>query len=110
MNKTIEIRAGLEADYADVYSAEAIAALQAVAGFDQEIKDVMRARIDRRRARARDGERIAFLDPASTIARTNINVQDARDGNFEGSEVPHDLECRHAGMFGKHLSGWLTNA
>ena len=54
----------------------------------------MRSRIDRRAHRALDNERMTFLDPGSTIARTGIKVQDARDGNFEGSELPHDLQCQ----------------
>ena len=40
----------------------------------------------------RNKERIDFLDPNSLIPRTNIKVQDARDGNFIGSEIPHDLQ------------------
>src|SRR4029453_7362961 len=31
-------------------------------------------------------------DPNATIARTNIRVQDARDGTFNGSEIPADLQ------------------
>jgi malate synthase len=51
----------------------------------------MSARIQRRAARARDRRRIEFLDPGGTIPGTAIGVQEARDGNFEGSEVPPDL-------------------
>ena len=51
----------------------------------------MAARIERRAARARNRRRIAFLDPATTIPGTEITVQDARDGKFEGSEIPADL-------------------
>ena len=40
----------------------------------------------------RDRRRIAFLDPQSIIPRTQITVQDARDGKFIGSEIPNDLE------------------
>ena len=32
-----------------------------------------------------------FLDPNTTIGRTQIKVQDARDGNFTGGEIPPDL-------------------
>jgi malate synthase len=52
----------------------------------------MASRIERRRARAASRERIGFLDPNTTIPRTNIRVQDARDGKFVGSEIPADLE------------------
>ena len=94
MNKTIQIRTGLEASYSDIYTPEAFAAVQALAELDHEVKEVMRSRIDRRAQRALDNERMTFLDPGSTIARTGIKVQDARDGNFEGSEIPHDLQCQ----------------
>jgi malate synthase len=53
---------------------------------------VMAARIARRAARAHKHERIAFLDPLSTIARTAIRVKDARDAAFVGSDIPPDLQ------------------
>ncbi|MDH3424831.1 MAG: malate synthase, partial [Gemmatimonadota bacterium] len=49
-------------------------------------------RIERRAARARGRERIAFLPAESTIAGTDITVQAARDGDFDGSPIPKDLE------------------
>jgi malate synthase len=51
----------------------------------------MQARIERRAARARERRRIAFLDPVALIPRTGITVQDARDGRFDGSDIPADL-------------------
>ena len=87
----IEIRGTLEASYPDVFTSEALAALAALAPLDADRKAVMRARIDRRAARMRDRRRIAFLDPQSIIPRTQIKVQDARDGKFIGSEIPADL-------------------
>ena len=42
--------------------------------------------------RERTGQRIAFLDPKELIPRTGIRVQDARDGSFDGSEIPADLK------------------
>src|SRR5262249_50173084 len=62
------------------------------AGFDADRKALMAARIARRAARARNKQRIAFLDPQATIGRTRIKVQDARAGTFEGSEIPRDLQ------------------
>src|SRR5262245_44190492 len=88
----LEIRGGLQSEYGDVYTDEALAALNALASLDKDRQAVMRARIERRNARARDKQRIAFLDPNSTIARTKIKVQDARDGNFVGREIPLDLQ------------------
>src|SRR5205809_362526 len=51
----------------------------------------MAARIERRAARARRQQRIAFLDPQATIARTKIQVQAARAGDFMGAKIPNDL-------------------
>src|SRR5438876_6784265 len=89
--RTLEIRGNLENAYADVFTPEAVAALEALAGLDADRKAVMAARIERRAARARNKQRIAFLDPQATIARTTIKVQDARDGAFVGAEIPRDL-------------------
>ena len=92
--RTLEIRGNLENAYADVFTPEAVAALAALAGLDADRKAVMAARIERRAARARNKQRIAFLDPQATIARTTIKVQDARAGAFIGAEIPGDLR-RH---------------
>src|SRR5436305_3084693 len=90
--RKLEIRANLENTYADVFTPEAIAALEALAGLDADRKAVMAARIARRAARARNQQRIAFLDPQAAIARTKIKVQDARAGKFIGAEIPRDLQ------------------
>ncbi len=90
--RTLEIRGNLENAYADVFTPEAVAALEALAGLDADRKAVMAARIERRAARARNKQQIAFLDPQATIARTKIKVQDARDGVFIGGEIPKDLQ------------------
>jgi len=90
--RKLEIRDNLESAYPDVFTPEALAALEALAGLDTDRKAIMKSRIERRAARARNKQRIAFLDPQATIARTNIKVQDARDGNFVGSEIPKDIQ------------------
>ncbi len=92
MSDHIEIRAGLREEYRDVYTHDALAAIQALAPLDAEVKRVMRARIERRRNRFDARRRIEFLDSDAAIAGTNIRVRDAREGNFEGSPIPHDLE------------------
>ncbi len=89
--RTIEIRGTLEHDYPDILTPAALAALQALAPLDADRKSLMAARIARRATRARNKQRIDFLDPHATIGRTQIKVQDARDGNFTGSEIPPDL-------------------
>src|SRR5689334_3587890 len=90
--RKLEIRDNLEHTYADVFTPEAVAALEALADLDADRKALMAARIERRAARARDQQRIGFLDPQATIARTTIKVQDARAGAFVGSEIPRDLQ------------------
>ena len=90
-SRPIEIRGTLETTYPDVFTAEALSALAVLAPLDADRKAVMKARIARRAARVRDRQRIAFLDPQSLIPRTQIKVQDARDGKFTGSEIPGDL-------------------
>jgi malate synthase len=88
----LEFRTGLQTSYADVFTPDSIAALGALSRFDDDRKAVMAGRLERRAARVRNKQRITFLDPASYIARTRIKVQDARDGNFVGSEIPADLQ------------------
>jgi len=86
------IRDALQRDYQDVYTPEALAALEALAGFNRDIKEAMAARIERRARRFRNREYIAFLNPDDTIPRTDISVRDARDGKFAGPEIPDDLK------------------
>src|SRR6516164_10445757 len=88
----LEIRGNLKNEYRDVFTDEAIAALNALAHLDKDRKQLMAARIERRAARFKSKQRLTFLDPQSTIGRTKIKVQDARDGNFVGTEIPKDLQ------------------
>jgi malate synthase len=88
----LEVRGNLRDQYSDIFTSEALGALSELAMFEEERREVMDRRLRRRAQRAREGERIRFLDPDSSIPRTNIKVQDARDGRFVGSEIPHDLE------------------
>jgi len=88
----LRIRDELLEKYPDVYTPEALAAIEALAVYNREQKALMSKRIRRRAKRFAEGERIAFLDPGATIARTSITVADARAGNFDGSEIPRDLE------------------
>jgi malate synthase len=87
----LEIRAGLETAYQDVLTREAVGALRALSRFDADRRAVMAARTARRQKRSRAKARIGFLDPQALIPRTQIKVQDARDGNFVGGEIPHSL-------------------
>ncbi len=89
---SIEVRAGVQERYPDVYTYDALRVIEALARFDQDRKEVMEARMVNRASRYRDHERIQFLDPDAMIPRTDISVQDARSGNFVGATIPHDLK------------------
>src|SRR3989338_8751025 len=90
--RQVVIRQGLQELYPDVYTPEALEALEVMARFNQDVKDVMKKRIERRARRMANHERIQFLNPNDLIPGTNIKVQDAQDGKFKGSSIPHDLE------------------
>jgi len=87
----LRIPDNLLAEYSDVYTPEALAAIEALAVYNREQKTLMTKRTRRRARRFEGRESIAFLDPEGTIARTRIKVADARAGNFEGPEIPPDL-------------------
>ena len=87
----LEFRKSVKADYSDVLTPDAVSALDALTHFDVTRTALMQSRITRRADRARRRERIDFLEPGATIGGTAITVRDARAGNFDGSEIPHDL-------------------
>ena len=87
----LEWRDPVRRDYPDVWTAEAVAACEALAPLNRERLARMAERIDRRRRRAQERRRIDFLDPGSEIPGTGIRVQDARDGKFTGPAIPPDL-------------------
>lgn len=92
MGNLFSINGNIQAEYSDIYTPEALDALAALAHFNKDIKDAMSARIKRRAERQQQKKRITFLDPESFIPRTNIKVQDARDGKFDGAIIPADLQ------------------
>ena len=92
MASEIIIRGNLKEQYKDIYTSETLSALSYLSRFNNDIKTLMNARLKRRAERQQKKQRIAFLDPDSIIPRTNIKVKDARDGRFEGSLIPHDLQ------------------
>jgi len=91
MSNSVTINGSILQAYSDVYTPEVLAALSSLSHFNQEIKQVMSARIQRRADRQQQKKRIAFLDSEDFIPRTKIKVQDARDGKFEGAIIPKDL-------------------
>jgi malate synthase len=86
-----EIRDALASQYVDVYTPAVLEALGTLAPFNRDIKAVMAARFERRRRRAQNRERITFLDPGAKIARAQLRVRAARDGQFDGAVIPPDL-------------------
>ena len=89
---TIVIRDNLREEYNDIYTVEALNALTAMAHFNKDVKELMDKRIKRRFERQENKTRITFYEPESFIPRTTIKVQDVRDGKFEGSIIPEDLQ------------------
>src|SRR5690606_32207980 len=92
MTYNLIIQDKLKVDYSDILTPEALAVLSSLSDFNSAIKEVMTTRLKRRAERQHQKKRIDFLDPESKIPRTNISVQDARDGKFEGAAIPEDLQ------------------
>ncbi len=88
----LEYREGVRERYADVLGAPVQAAFDALAPYNRDRLAVLTARTARRAARARDRRGIEFLDPDALIPRTQLRVVDAREGRFDGAEIPRDLE------------------
>jgi malate synthase len=88
------LRDGIQQHYPDVLMPAALEALKALAGYNRKRREILNARIMRRAARFKDGRRIHFLDPTTTIAGTGITVQQSRSGEFDGSDIPPDLQCQ----------------
>ena len=92
ISSKLTIRENLTDLYSDVYTPEALEALNALEYLNSDIKEVMNSRMKRRSDRYQQKKKIRFLDPEMIIPGTNIRVRDARDGKFEGSVIPHDLQ------------------
>lgn len=88
----LTIRGNLKEIYKDIYTPEALEALASMNHINDAIKEVMQKRMKRRSERQKKKQRIRFADPESIIPRTEIRVKDAREGNFSGSDIPHDLQ------------------
>ena len=92
MTLGIRIPAAQEKQYSDIYTDEALTALNFLSIFNKDQKALMTVRMERRHHRAKNSERITFLNPDDCISGTKINVQDAREGKFTGSPIPPDLQ------------------
>lgn len=86
------IRENLKNTYSDVYTSEVLSALSSMVHFNNDIKEIMVSRINRRALRQQQGQRISFLDSGSYIPGTQIKVDDARSGKFVGAVIPSDLQ------------------
>jgi malate synthase len=91
-NDSIIIRDNLKEQYRDIYTDEVLLALNTMAHFNKSVKHLMSERIKRRNDRHNNSKRIEFYHPDSLIPGSTIKVSDARDGRFEGSVIPHDLQ------------------
>ena len=91
-NDSIIIRDNLKEQYRDIYTDEVLLALNTLAHFNKSVKNLMNERIKRRNDRHKNSKRIEFYDPESLIPGSSIKVKDAREGRFEGSVIPHDLQ------------------
>jgi malate synthase len=87
----IEVSDELRERYPDVLTEKALAAMAALAAAEPERRRLLRLRTERRLERLHDGRRPTFLDPDERIPGTELTVRAAREGDFEGGEIPHDL-------------------
>ncbi len=88
----LQIHGDLAEKYNDIYTPQVLDALQFMARFNEPQKQLMQKRLYRWEARIQGHQPITFLPEDGLIAGTSIRVQDARDGKFAGSEIPHDLK------------------
>ncbi|HYX34564.1 MAG TPA: hypothetical protein VE954_15795 [Oligoflexus sp.] len=89
---SLMIRSKLDQEYHFIINPEALGAIQFLYPLDEGRKLLMKQRLERRRERFTKHKSLGFLDPNDVIEGTHIKVQDARDGKFVGSAIPHDLK------------------
>jgi len=92
MARTLEYRDDVLSAYPDVFTAEARAALEVLAPFNGERRRLLEERAARRRERAARRRPIEFPDPDAVLPGTSLTVRAARAGEFDGGEIPPDLE------------------
>ncbi|WP_420316970.1 malate synthase [Ekhidna sp.] len=80
--------------YRDIYTDDALTALEYLAVFNAQQKELMNLRSDRRKVRIESGDTPHFLPEEKIIGNSSLTVKDARDGNFEGATIPEDLQCQ----------------
>ncbi len=87
----LEIRGDLADEFGDVLTVASLETIAQLAPLNDRRSILMAERQERRAERAAAGRRIGFLDPDMTIPGTGLTVREAREGRFEGSEIPADL-------------------
>lgn len=92
MTNQLHIRRNIAQEYRDVIGDEVLSLMEALTVHDAKRKQLMHERLERRKQRYENKEPIAFLDPSATIGSTGLSVQQARDADFVGSEIPADLQ------------------
>jgi malate synthase len=90
----LRFRNGIRKDYPDVLTSDVNDALESLAGLNRRRLEIMNKRIARRAARFKEGLRIDFLDPDAVIEGAGITVKQARAGDFDGPDIPRDLQCQ----------------
>ncbi|HXV77194.1 MAG TPA: hypothetical protein VD788_12825 [Candidatus Polarisedimenticolaceae bacterium] len=88
----LQVRDALGERYADVWTPRVVDAIDALAPLDEERRRIMAERIERRWKRLAGGRPPGFLAPAARIPRTGLTAGQARAGQFDGAEIPPDLE------------------
>ncbi|HTL69657.1 MAG TPA: phosphoenolpyruvate carboxykinase (GTP) [Candidatus Eisenbacteria bacterium] len=84
----------LLAAYSDVFTPEALRVLEALAPLDAERRALLKDRLERRKRRG-EGEPLSFRREDELIPQYGaapITVKDAREGKFEGSPIPQELQ------------------
>ena len=77
--------------FPDLFTPEVRTALAVLAPFDDRRRALMAARLERRARRFAERSPIDFLPADALIPGTGMRVQEAREGNFDGAEIPPDL-------------------
>ncbi len=90
MNGELEFRRTTEA-YPDLFTPAVHSALRALLPLEEHRRRLMAARLRRRAERFQRRQPIDFLPADGTVPGTELRVQDAREGNFDGAEIPPDL-------------------
>lgn len=80
--------------FPDIYTEEAIKALNVLAPLNVEQAALMQLRNQRRQSRIKNNSQLGFLPGDVKIPGTGKTVDEIRNGDFECGIVPHDLKCQ----------------